>query len=89
MKYGNCVIGAFALLWRERWNKPRFLLKSRPGTIIPHLMLKSETGLHHYRVEKDLLPWPFCYLVFKGRFQTVQPGEESDYDKSSFFRYRS
>lgn len=89
MRYGNCAIGALALLWRERCNKPRFLLKSRPGTFVPHFMVKSETGLHHYRVDKDLLPWPFCYLIFRGRFQTVQPGDESDYDKSSSSYFQS
>lgn len=86
MNYGNCLFCAFALLWRERANSPRFVLRRRPGTLVPHFMVRSDTGLHHYRVVRDLLPWPLCYLVFEGRFQTVQPGDEDDFDKPSLFK---
>lgn len=85
MRYGNCLVCALVLLWRERASRPRFILRRRPGTIVPHFMVRSDAGLHHYRVVKDVLPWPLCYLLFKGRFQTVQPGEEDDYDKPSRF----
>lgn len=44
-------------------------------------MVKSDSGLHHYRVSKEILPWPLCYIVFRGRFQTVIPGEEENFDK--------
>ena len=56
------------------------------GTLVPGLVLSMNfglfflsfhmSGLHHYRV-----PWPLCYLVFQGRFQTVQHGEEENFDK--------
>jgi hypothetical protein len=46
-------------------------------------MVNSTTGLHHYRVSKDILPPPLSYTLFKGRFQTVQPGDELDYHKCS------
>jgi hypothetical protein len=64
------------LLWMKRDERPRLLLKNRPGTKVPHFMVKSDTGVHHYRTERDLLPWPLCYAVFEGRFQTVQTEEE-------------
>lgn len=86
MRYGNCLLGALALLWMERLRRPRFLLRRRPGTLVPHFMVVSEAGLHHYRVVEDILPWPLCYLLFRGRFQTVQPGDESDFEKSSCSR---
>jgi len=60
MKYGNCLTGAMLLLWTKRSENPRLLLKARPGTKVPHFMVKSDTGVHHYRTERDLLPWPLC-----------------------------
>jgi hypothetical protein len=89
LKYGNCLAGAFFLLWRERHNRPRFIVKRRPGTLVSHFMVRSETGLHHYRVSEEILPWPLCYIVFRGRFQTAQPGDETDFDKPSFSSLRS
>lgn len=85
MKYGNCLTGAMLLLWRERNNNPRIILRSRPGTKVPHFMVRSSNGLHHYRTSKDILPWPLCYIVFQGRFQTVVPEEEQDFDKRRSF----
>lgn len=76
MRYGNCLTGAMVLLWTKRDERPQLLLKTRPGTRVPHFMVKSDTGIHHYRTERDLLPWPLCYLIFQGRFQTVQTEEE-------------
>jgi hypothetical protein len=48
-------------------------------------MVKSRNGLHHYRVSKEILPWPMCYMVFQGRFQTVVPNEEETFDKRRSF----
>jgi hypothetical protein len=76
MKYGNCLTGAALLMWTKRRENPRLLLKTRPGTKVPHFMVRSDTGVHHYRTERDFLPWPLCYVVFEGRFQTVQTEEE-------------
>lgn len=81
IKYGNCLAGALFLFWKERNNSPTLLLRARPGTKIPHFMVKSSNGLHHYRVSKEILPWPLCYIVFRGRFQTVIPGEEDNFSK--------
>jgi hypothetical protein len=70
MKYGNCLIGALVLLYTERHNNPKFIVRSRPQTIVPHFMVWSNTGLHHYKTKKDLLPFPFCYFIFIGEFKT-------------------
>jgi hypothetical protein len=72
MKYGNCLIGALVLLYKERYNNPKFIIRSRPQTLIPHFMVCSNTGLHHYKTKKDLLPFPFCYFVFCGEFKTLK-----------------
>jgi len=81
MKYGNCLFGALVLLFKERKNKPKFIIKYRMGTRIPHFMVRTKDKLHHYKVEKDLFPWPFCYILFKGSFQSVSLNEEEQYSK--------
>lgn len=82
MRYGNCLSGALVILWRERRNNPRFLIKWRPGTCVPHFMVLTEGGLHHFRTQRDLLPWPLCYLLFEGDFQTVGVSDMSEFEKS-------
>lgn len=77
MRYGNCLLGALVLLWTQRKSDPKFLLKVRPSTKIPHFMVRTQEGLHHYRLVNDILPWPFCYIIFEGKFQTV-PFEDAD-----------
>lgn len=76
MQYGNCLFGALMLLWSKRKQKPRLLLRFRPESATPHFMVSTENELHHYKVEKDILPWPFCYLLFKGSFQTLDKQKE-------------
>jgi len=79
LKYGNCLTGALLLLWTKRKQNPKLILRTRPRTMVPHFMVKSTSGIHHYKTEKDILPWPLCYLLFKGSFQTVQT--EEDFNK--------
>jgi hypothetical protein len=81
MRVGNCFLGSFVLLWKHRASDPKFILRVRPGTWVPHFMVKTNEGLHHYRVVKNFLPWPFSYLIFHGRFQTVNLEQESDFRK--------
>jgi hypothetical protein len=71
MNYGNCLVCAFFIYFKERHNNPKFILTNRPGTLVPHFMVRSTTGFHHYKTVKDILPFPFCYLLFKGEFQTI------------------
>ena len=63
--------------------------EAEAGNDDPHFMVKSESGLHHYRMTREMLPWPLCYLLFQGRFQTVPSGEESDFDKRSSYFFPS
>lgn len=84
MKYGNCLIGALVLIWIERSNNPKFILRSRIGTKVPHFMVRTKDKLHHYKVDKDLFPWPLCYLLFQGSFQSVPIDEEDNYSKRGF-----
>lgn len=81
MKYGNCLFGALFLLWRERYNKPKFIIKYRIGTRVPHFMVRTKDQLHHFKVDKDLFPWPLCYFLFQGSLQSVPLNEEEEYNK--------
>lgn len=76
MRYGNCLIGALFLFWKKRKKNPKIKVKVRPGTIIPHFMIRDKKALYHYKLDKDVLPWPLCYLVFKGSFQRLKPEKE-------------
>lgn len=81
MQYGNCLVGALFLIYKERKNNPKFILRKRPGTLVPHFMVRTKDKLHHYNVKRDILFWPFCYLIFNGEFQTVNISEEENYNK--------
>jgi hypothetical protein len=81
MKYGNCLVGALALLWIQKRKNPRFILRCRPNTKVPHFMIRTDEGLHHYRVVSEILPWPLCYIVFKGEFQLVPYDKEESFNK--------
>ena len=76
MKYGNCLFGALVLLYTERRNNPKFIIRARPQTFVPHFMVRSKTGLHHYKVNKDVLPFPLCYFIFAGEFQKLDLNKE-------------
>lgn len=66
MKYGNCVLGAF-ILW-FRLGGGRLHILKRLHTSIPHFMIYKNGWYYHYKLEKDIVYWPFDYLIFKGRF---------------------
>ena len=79
--YGNCLFCALYLMWKERKNNPQFIMKYRPGTSIPHFMVRTKDKLHHFNAEKNIWPWPFHHLCFKGQFQTVNISESENYNK--------
>lgn len=81
MQYGNCFFGALFLLFKERKNNPKFIMKYRPGTFVPHFMVRTKDKLYHYNLVKDIFCWPFCYLLFRGEFQAVNISEEDNYGK--------
>ena len=85
MKYGNCLIGALFLLWKKRRTNPKFIFKYRTNTKVPHFMIRTKYRLHHYKVDKNFLPWPFCYLLFQGTFQSVPLNQEDNYNKRSIY----
>lgn len=66
--YGNCFINGLYLWYKLKFNGI-LVIRTRPGTLIPHLMIKVEDGLWHFRVEKNILPVPFHVLWFKGRYE--------------------
>ena len=82
MKYGNCLVCGLVLFFSEMKNSPQFLFRYRPQSKVPHFMVRSNSGLHHFKLVRDILPKPFNYLVFKGEFQTL------DFDKEELF-YKS
>ena len=76
MKYGNCLIGACVLLFKRKTKKPKIILRFRPESCVPHFMVKTINRLYHYKLEKNILPWPFCYLIFQGSFQPLNLEKE-------------
>jgi hypothetical protein len=83
MKYGNCLFGAIFLLWVLRKQNPICILRVRPGTLIPHFMVRTDSELHHYKLDKNVLCWPFCYIVFKGSFQKLKSEQEILFQKGT------
>ena len=75
MQYGNCLLGSFIILLNKK-KKSKIILRFRPESYVPHFMVKSENQLYHYKLEKNILPWPFCYLIFKGNFQVLDEQKE-------------
>jgi hypothetical protein len=73
--YGNCLLCALVLMWRERRNNPKFIMKYRPGFYVPHFMIRTKDKLHHFNTVRDVLFWPFCYVLFEGKFRTVNISE--------------
>jgi hypothetical protein len=76
MQYGNCLFGALVILWNKRKEKPKFMIRFRPQSYVPHFMITTENELHHYKLDRDVLPWPFCYFLFQGSFQSLDPQKE-------------
>jgi len=66
--YGNCVTQGLYL-----WYKLKFrgvpIIKTRPGTLIPHLMIKQKDCLWHFTVKENILPVPCHIFFFKGRYE--------------------
>ena len=67
MRYGNCLL-CILLLWISFGFRGRLKSLRREDAIIPHFMLYKDGWYYHYKCEIDILPWPFYYLIFKGKF---------------------
>lgn len=70
MKYGNCLIGLMIIMFTAE-EKGRIIVKKSDHCWIPHLLFQTKSKIYHYRVIKDVLPWPLCYLLFRGEFHTI------------------
>lgn len=63
---GNCLFGAFWLMTILKTLNLRVLWR---GRIIPHFyVVASDNSVWHFKFVEDILPNPFCYLWFRGRF---------------------
>jgi hypothetical protein len=66
MKYGNCLIGLLIIMFttKERGK----IITMRNDRFCPHYLYKTKNYIHHYKLKKDILPFPLCYLLFEGEF---------------------
>ncbi len=72
MKYGNCLVGALILMLRFRtWRIYKIKTTKPDGTPSgwPHFIVKTKDGYWHYKKIQWLLPHPFTFLLFKGKFE--------------------
>lgn len=86
MRYGNCLFGSFVLLWTERKNNPRLIVRYRPQTRVPHFMVITRDNLYHYKIIKNVLPWPLCYIIFMGEFQKLEHNQEQLFQKAMWMK---
>jgi hypothetical protein len=70
MGYGNCFINGLYLWYKLKFNGI-LVIKTRPGTWIPHLMIEQEDCIWHFTVRKNVLPAPCHVLFFKGRYERI------------------
>jgi len=65
---GNCFINGFYL-----WYKLKFkgfpVIRTRTGTLIPHLVIKQRDCVWHFKAEENILPSPCHTFVFRGRYE--------------------
>lgn len=65
---GNCLLGAVWLMVRHR----SFCLRaSWRGRTVPHFFVRVGESWWHFRLVRDVLPHPLCYLWFRGRFDSI------------------
>lgn len=65
--WGNCFVNGFIFHLRNPGGKLR--IKTRENSIVPHLIIDYGDHLCHFRVIKNILPWPLSYFFFKGRYE--------------------
>jgi hypothetical protein len=77
MFFGNCLFCA-VVLWLRYGGK--IIMSYRPGTRVPHWMVVDRSGsLRHFRVVRNIMPWPMCYVIFLGRFESLGGNEQDEY----------
>lgn len=79
MIFGNCLFCAF-VLWIRYGGK--IIMSYRPNTYVPHWMVVDRNGLlRHFKVVRNVMPWPLCYVIFMGKFEALGGNEQSAYIK--------
>jgi hypothetical protein len=67
---GNCLFGALYLVFKLRSLRVEVDLGDRP----PHFYVVAKDGSYwHFRLKRRVLPPPFTYLWFRGRFEQIPP----------------
>lgn len=69
--FGNCFVNGLWLYWKMGC-VGKLVVKRRPGTKIPHLMIDCGEYSWHFRAKKQLLPHYCKHLFFKGRYECVR-----------------
>lgn len=71
--YGNCFINGLWLYFKMGL-RGRLIIKTRPNSRIPHLMIDHGDCLWHFRAKKEFLPQPCKHLFFRGRYECLKVG---------------
>ena len=70
MRYGNCLIGVLVLF--AHFPKGKLVFRWSKTCFFPHIGLLVNNKVYHYRVKKDILPFPFYWVVFEGKFDIAK-----------------
>ena len=68
--WGNCFVNGLYLWYRLKFRGVP-VIYTRPGTLIPHLMIKQKDCMWHFTVETNVLPFPCHVLFFKGTYERI------------------
>ena len=67
---GNCLLGALVLMVSLRTPRLRAVWR---GRVVPHFYVVERDGTRwHFRVVRDVLPWPFFWVWFRGRYDVMK-----------------
>lgn len=77
MKNGNCLLGAIYLMFKKRSRRIKLLKAKKPNggtSLVPHFILVDNHNIAwHFKRNKDLLPFPFCFFWFEGEIDRYRP----------------
>ena len=76
LKLMEIVFAMVFYFWFKNRCRGKLVMKTRPGTNIPHLLVKYQDHYVHFKNVKNLLPSPFHIFFFKGKFQKRFFGED-------------
>jgi hypothetical protein len=68
ISYGNCFING--LIFRLTYGKGKLkLVRREDNRNVPHLIIDFDDHFWHFKCLKEIFPWPFSYVFFKGRYE--------------------